>query len=199
MLSTQSSAWAEFRKDADVQVRGPPVEFGAEERGFARGLWRWWAGLDHGVKDSLRGGVPKDKKGRAIPLNKMHNGRVLSNERRLIDNKDNFNLDIKKEGIAGLGVDLPGSQGKTGKPFKREKFPEVEVDSASSQGKMFKASPKERSLELDGVLESTEPPKRVLRPRGARGMTERSESPLKALSRRSGTVFTGGLGEPELE
>jgi len=199
LLSTQSSAWAEFRKDADVQVRGPPVEFGAEERGFARGLWRWWAGLDHGVKDSLRGGVPKDKKGRAIPLNKMHNGRVLSNERRLIDNKDNSNLDIKKEGIAGLGVDLPGSQGKTGKPFKREKFPEVEVDSASSQGKMFKASPKERSLELDGVLESTEPPKRVLRPRGARGMTERSESPLKALSRRSGTVFTGGLGEPELE
>ena len=42
LLSTNSSAWAVFRSGEDVQVRGPPVEFGAEERGFARGLWSWW-------------------------------------------------------------------------------------------------------------------------------------------------------------
>lgn len=199
LLSTQSSAWAEFRGDADVQVRGPPVEFGAEERGFARGLRRWWAGLDRGAKDGLRDGVPKDKKGWAIPLDRKLNGRVLPNERRLINNKDNSNAKIKKEGITGLGVDLPGSQGKTRISSKRERFLEVKVDLTSSQGKMRKAPPKERSLEFDGIMESTEQPKRILRPRGVRGKTERSESPLKALSRRSETVFTGGLGEPESE
>lgn len=45
LLSTDSSAWAVFRKDTDVQIRGAPVEFGAEERGFARGLWTWWASV----------------------------------------------------------------------------------------------------------------------------------------------------------
>ena len=42
LLSTNSSAWAVFRRGADVQVRGPPMEFGPEERAFARGLWDWW-------------------------------------------------------------------------------------------------------------------------------------------------------------
>ncbi len=199
LLSTRSSAWAVFRRNADVQVRGPPVEFGAEERGFARGLWRWWSGLDHGVKDGLLDHVPKDKKGRAISLDKKPNGRVLSNETKPVDRKEISDVKIKKEGIAGLGVDLPGSPGGTRESFRKGKFAEVELDLPSSQGKMRKASPKERPSVLDGIVESTEPPKRVLRPRGVRGMTERSESPLKALSRRSRSVFTGGLGEPESE
>lgn len=72
LLSTESSAWAVFnfptvdavpategmtgstegpaRSPAkrgaavkmDVQINGPPVEFGAEERAFARGLDKWW-------------------------------------------------------------------------------------------------------------------------------------------------------------
>jgi Telomeric single stranded DNA binding POT1/CDC13 len=72
LLSTESSAWAVFKfpnVDAvpategmtestegparspakrgaavkmDVQINGPPVEFGAEERAFARGLDKWW-------------------------------------------------------------------------------------------------------------------------------------------------------------
>lgn len=196
LLSTRCSAWAVFRRDADVQIRGPPVEFGAEERGFARGLWRWWAGLDQETKDGLVNTVPKDKKGKAIPADKRHNGRVHSKDKGPTDNKDVLNVKIKREGIAGLGVDLPGSQERKRRPLKVEPL-EIHADILTSHGKTRKASLKERPLGLDDVLESTEPPKRVLRPRGARGTAERSASPMKALNRRSGTVFTGGLGEPK--
>jgi len=81
LLSTDTSAWAVFRKDTDVQVRGPPVEFGAEERAFARGLWNWWGSLTSSEREALEAAVPKDEKTR--PTSK---------------------------GIKGLGVELPGSQ-----------------------------------------------------------------------------------------
>lgn len=42
LLSTDSSGWAVFRKGVEVEVRGPPVEFGPEERCFIKGLWKWW-------------------------------------------------------------------------------------------------------------------------------------------------------------
>ena len=42
LLSTDCSAWAVFRKGVEMEVRGPPVEFGPEERGFIKGLWKWW-------------------------------------------------------------------------------------------------------------------------------------------------------------
>ncbi|KAI4120445.1 MAG: hypothetical protein LQ338_007012 [Usnochroma carphineum] len=42
LLSTDSSAWAVFPLHADPTVSGPPVEYGAEERGYVRGLWGWW-------------------------------------------------------------------------------------------------------------------------------------------------------------
>lgn len=170
LLSTTSSAWAVFRPDADVQVRGPPIEFGAEERGFARGLWRWWAGVSQEVRASLHERIPKVKETNPKPGFKKAS--TIKKEGPKPVGK------VKKESIEGLGVNLPGSQ--------------------SSQGKIRKGPLKERSVELDGVMESTEPPKRVLRPRGARGIPERSESPTKAFNRRSGTVFTGGLGEPEV-
>lgn len=56
LLSTNSSAWAVFRQDTEVQVRGPPVEFGPEERSFARGLWNWWASVrtEHGKREILQ-------------------------------------------------------------------------------------------------------------------------------------------------
>lgn len=56
LLSTNSSAWAVFRQDTDVQVRGPPVEFGPEERSFARALWNWWARVrtEHGKREILQ-------------------------------------------------------------------------------------------------------------------------------------------------
>ena len=40
--STQSTAGRATPARMDVQVNGPPVEFGAEERAFARGLNKWW-------------------------------------------------------------------------------------------------------------------------------------------------------------
>lgn len=56
LLSTNSSAWAVFRQDSEVQVRGPPVEFGPEERSFARALWNWWASVrtEHGKREILQ-------------------------------------------------------------------------------------------------------------------------------------------------
>lgn len=56
LLSTNSSAWAVFRQDTEVQVRGPPVEFGPEERSFARALWNWWASVrtEHGKREILQ-------------------------------------------------------------------------------------------------------------------------------------------------
>lgn len=165
LLSTESGAWAVFRKGIDVQIRGPPVEFGAEERGFARGLWDWWASLSDDARKRFENAVPEHKKPNGVA--KIMKSKASGNKR---------DVSIKKEEIEGLGVDLPGSQIK-----RRE-------------------SMNERSLGLDGVgerdtvHESIEAPKRVLRARGAKGANGRSES---ARESRFGTVFTGGLGEPD--
>lgn len=165
LLSTSTSAWAVFRKGADVQMRGPQVEFGAEERGFARGLWDWWTSVDEDARKRLENAVPEYKKS---------NGTATTMNTKASGNKGD--APIKKEEIEGLGVDLPGSQSKG------------------------RESMEERSLDLDGVQErdivheSIEAPKRVLRARGAKGTNGRSES---ARESRYGTVFTGGLGEPD--
>lgn len=165
LISTESGAWAVFRKGANVQIRGPPVEFGAEERGFARGLWDWWASLSDDTRKRFEDAVPEYKK---------PNGTAKTAKSKAGGKKND--APIKKEAIEGLGVDLPGSQTKR------------------------RASTKERSLGLDGVeerdmvQESIEAPKRVLRARGGKGADGRSES---ARESRFGTVFTGGLGEPD--
>ena len=56
LLSTNTSAWAVFRQDTEVQISGPPVEFGPEERSFARGLWNWWGSVksEHGKREILQ-------------------------------------------------------------------------------------------------------------------------------------------------
>ena len=59
LISTDSSAWAVFRKDTDVQMAGPPVEYGPEERAFARAHWDWWASLKSPQKDALMSAVTK--------------------------------------------------------------------------------------------------------------------------------------------
>ena len=165
LLSTESSAWAVFRKGADVQIHGPPVEFGAEERGFARGLWDWWASIGNDARKRLENAVPEYKK----PKRTAKTAKSKPGEKK-------SDTPSKKEEIEGLGVDLPGSQSKG------------------------RGSTEERSLALDGVdekdmvQESIEAPRRVLRARGARGVSGRSES---ARESRFGTVFTGGLGEPD--
>lgn len=175
LLSTKSSAWAVFRRSAplEVQIRGPPVELGPEERMFAQGLWRWRDNTTQPDKDMLDEKVPKE------PLN-LQNGptskaktavKKTAPRTKQANNNNATDAKIKEEDTKELGA--PGSQPKTRKATR------------------------ERSVEMDTVKESTEPPQRVLRPRGARGMPERSESPAKAMMRRSGTVFTGGLGEPD--
>ncbi|KAL2040698.1 hypothetical protein N7G274_006677 [Stereocaulon virgatum] len=179
LLSTQSSSWAVFRKGAGVQMRGPPVELGAEERLFARGLWRWWDGLKNEERMTLKEVVPKEepKSAAKIALTKGGEAGGRTDE---TDNGETAKSKIKQEGINGL-----------------------RITSSTSQSKTRNAPLKERSVDVDGttdndrVMESTEPPKRVLRPRGARVLPERSESPTKALNTRYGTVFTGGIGEPE--
>ena len=59
LLSTGTSSWAVFGQGEDVQIRGPPVEFGPEERGFAKGLARWWSSLDTKTKEDMEASVPK--------------------------------------------------------------------------------------------------------------------------------------------
>ena len=59
LLSTESSAWAVFRQQEGVQIRGPPVELGVEEREFAKGLRRWWDNLKEEGREEVRKLVPK--------------------------------------------------------------------------------------------------------------------------------------------
>ena len=180
LLSTQSSSWAVFRKGQGVQVRGPPIEFGAEERLFARGMWRWWDGLKEEERVALEDVVPKEQPQKAKTKDNKTNGTPKTANK--VQDGDSPKPKIKKEALEGLGIELPGSQSKA-----------------------RRASMSERSLGLDGAsdsdeaMESTEPPRRVLRPRGVRGLPEKSESPTKAWDTRSGSVFTGGLGEPDSE
>ena len=111
LLSTSTSAWAVFRKGADVQIRGPQVEFGAEERGFARGLWDWWTSVGEDARKRLEDAVPENKKpnGTATTMNPKASG-----------NKGD--APIKKEEIEGLGIDLPGSQSKRRESMEERSF-----------------------------------------------------------------------------
>ena len=58
LLSTDSSAWAVFSRGTDVQMRGPPLEFGPHERSFAKGLRAWWYSLEVKTREDLRSRVP---------------------------------------------------------------------------------------------------------------------------------------------
>ena len=60
LISTASSSWAVFRPGEDVQVRGPPIELGPEEKGFAKGLGEWWRSLDSEARDAIEGSVPQE-------------------------------------------------------------------------------------------------------------------------------------------
>lgn len=73
LISTNSSAWAVFHPhNPDPIISGPPIEFGAEERGYVRGLWEWWDQLDAEVKadavsaaeEKVRKAVRKDERER---------------------------------------------------------------------------------------------------------------------------------------
>ncbi|KAL9028568.1 MAG: hypothetical protein Q9196_003087 [Gyalolechia fulgens] len=73
LVNTNSSAWAVFHpQNPDPTISGPPIEFGAEERGYVRGLWEWWDQLDATVKanamsaaeEKVRKAVRKDERER---------------------------------------------------------------------------------------------------------------------------------------
>ena len=98
LLSTNSSAWAVFRKGVEVQIQGPPVEFGAEERGFARGLWDWWGSI---------GGVLR--KG-AVEESKALSGLPTTDEQKQIERTAEAQDDDDHE--AGEEVITPTKSGK---------------------------------------------------------------------------------------
>ena len=67
LCSTSTSAWAVWRRNAEgeaagMEVKGPPVEVGPEERGVVRGLSAWWDSLDEGFRDRIEAGVPSSAK-----------------------------------------------------------------------------------------------------------------------------------------
>lgn len=60
LLSTETSAWAVFdhvsatnQSDMKVSIPGPPLEFGAAERGVAWGLGKWWNTLNKEAKSKI--------------------------------------------------------------------------------------------------------------------------------------------------
>ena len=75
LSSTSTSSWALWRRNADgeaagMEVKGPPIEVGPEERGVVRGLSAWWDSLDKGFRDRIEAGVPSSakRKGNLIEL-----------------------------------------------------------------------------------------------------------------------------------
>ena len=71
LLSTASSAWAVFQTEEDetesngetnVQVRGPPVEYGREEKASAQRLRGWWDDLSEEIRGNIVAAVPSEKK-----------------------------------------------------------------------------------------------------------------------------------------
>ncbi|MCJ1380756.1 hypothetical protein MMC17_003865 [Xylographa soralifera] len=77
LLSTEYSAWAVFREDTDVQIRGPHVEFGEEEIGFAKDLTEWWHSLGSEDQSQLASSVPQaESSSRGTPKAKKKEKRV---------------------------------------------------------------------------------------------------------------------------
>ncbi|KAL9036529.1 MAG: hypothetical protein Q9180_004247 [Flavoplaca navasiana] len=65
LLSSNCSAWALFsygRHNTEPAIAGPPVEFGAEERGYVRGLWEWWEQLEESTKEGVMEAVDEKVK-----------------------------------------------------------------------------------------------------------------------------------------
>ena len=149
LISTDSSAWAVFRKDADVQIPGPPVEYGPEERAFARALWDWWSSLEPEQSAALVAAVPKPKTGstKKTPAKK------------------------------GLGFDLPSSQSKKAAKKAEKSDNSIPVSLRERSGNSKSSQVLETNDDNDAKGNPATPPRRVLRPRKARGMA--SASPEK--------------------
>ncbi len=74
LISQAASAWAVF-KGREVSSKGPPVELGAEERGFAKGLGEWWGSLGEEVKMEVQAaGQAKGKKKKEVKVGASEKG-----------------------------------------------------------------------------------------------------------------------------
>ena len=83
LTSTRTSAWAVWRSGVveaagKMEVKGPPVEVGAEERGVVRGLRKWWESLSTEVRESIEASIPgrsqgdEEGEGKAKPNDLKH-------------------------------------------------------------------------------------------------------------------------------
>ncbi|KAI9707752.1 MAG: hypothetical protein M1836_000714 [Candelina mexicana] len=80
LVSQANSAWAVL-KGREIDVGGPPVELGAEERGFAKGLGEWWGSLGERVREEiLAGGRGKEMKRREDGSGRKGKGAKLLGE-----------------------------------------------------------------------------------------------------------------------
>ncbi|KAG8529773.1 uncharacterized protein KY384_005254 [Bacidia gigantensis] len=59
LISSETSSWAVFRPGEDVQMNGPIVEYGPEERGYVSGMRKWWGKLVSEYKERLMDQVPR--------------------------------------------------------------------------------------------------------------------------------------------
>ncbi|MCJ1390193.1 hypothetical protein MMC18_003051 [Xylographa bjoerkii] len=77
LLSTEYSAWAVFREGTDVQIHGPHVEFGDEEKGFAKGLTEWWHSLGTEIQNQFVNNVPQvESSSKGKPKGKKQEKRI---------------------------------------------------------------------------------------------------------------------------
>ena len=89
LSSTSTSSWAVWRRNvggqaAEMEVKGPPVEVGAEERGFVRGLNAWWDSLDGGFRDRITAAMPSSAKGKVkvVQPNEIQHKENSENQRK---------------------------------------------------------------------------------------------------------------------
>ena len=70
LKSTSTSAWAVWRRGdnnddgLEMEVKGPPVEVGPEERGFIRELQAWWNSIDGEIKVKMEAAIPSSAEGK---------------------------------------------------------------------------------------------------------------------------------------
>ena len=168
LISTETSAWVVFRENTAPQTRGPPVEFGPHERSYARGHWNWWSKHTAAEKDALQAFVPEEKPQRAsspagpsaLPSSSQTATQV------------NGKLKPKKEGINGVGIELPNSQAKGKSTGKKNRFSTQALAKEWAEGLVRSSEPEESE---GGGQQGR---RRGLWPRNARGKTK-SMSPEK--------------------
>ena len=152
LLSTESSSWAVFREDADVQIRGPPVEFGPEERAFARAHWKWWDSINLEDRASLSGQKEEDE---AVKFAKGPS---------------------QKSRKKGVGFDIPPSASVRKRAKNRDAKSAPDMEAQTNEGHLD-----ERSLGLDGSNEQKEDVKTPSKPSGSgralRSRTKQDSAP----------------------